>query len=515
MTTVSITDKSIQWAVTFVTRHGDSDLFPRLPEIEAAQTHCRELTKLIQKEHLSSFSPEASRRFIVPKGELTYRQATQLGPQDSILLAAILYEYGQGIEDRRLPANQVFSYRFGPSAEDGLYTRENSWNRFWSTALVKGHQSSVILSCDISDFYNQIYHHTVENQLRQSSFPNQAIKWIINLLKSTTSGVSRGVPIGPHGTHLIAESSLIPIDNSIKSRGIDFIRYVDDIVVFCDSKSQARQSLAAIASVLDKQQRLMLQRHKTKLMRPNEFAIVCKNMITDRPISAEEDTVLNVIRKYSRGNPYRVISYNNISNADWKKLTEDIISNIIIDYIQSEPTDYARLSWFYRRLSQVGHPGAIDVSLEHLEQLGPCFSTICMYLSSIQEIDSERWKNIGASLLALLDSEEVKQHEFFRMSILSLFSRNPHIDHFPQLVSRFQSSDPSMRREILLASACNGAVDWIREQKEHYQGMDPWQRRAFLYCMADLPSDERKYFLNSQSFQRPFERVLAKWARSH
>ena len=515
MNTVSITDKSIQWAVAFVARHGDSDLFPRLPEIEAAQTHCDEFTRLIQKNPLSSLSPEASRRFIVPKGELTYRQATQLGPQDSILLAAILYEYGQGIEDRRLPTDHVFSYRFGPSAEDGLYTRENSWNRFWSTALAKSRQSSVILSCDISDFYNQIYHHTVENQLFESNFPNQAVKWIINLLESTTSGVSRGVPIGPHGTHLIAESSLIPIDNSIKSRGIDFIRYVDDIVVFCDNERQARQSLATIAFILDKQQRLMLQRHKTKLMQPNEFATVCNNMITDRPISSEEDIVLNVIRKYSRGNPYRVISYNNISTADWKKLTDGIIRNIIVGYIQSESIDYARLSWFYRRLSQVGHPGAIDVSLEYLEQLGPCFSTICMYLSSVQEIDSERWKNIGASLLALLDSEEVRQHEFFRISILSLFSRNPHIDHFPQLVSRFQSSDPSMRREILLASACNNAVDWIREQKEQYQGMDPWQRRAFLYCVAGLPADEKRYFLNRQSFQRPFERVLAKWARNH
>ena len=389
---MSITAESIHWAVDFVARHGDGDLFPKVPETEAIQAYCDYFIGLIGENPLSTIHSRAHRRFIVPKDEISYRQATQLDPQDSILLSAIIYEYGQGIENRRLPATQVFSYRFEPTPQAGLYGGQNAWNEFWEEAYSKSCESSRVLYCDIADFYNQIYHHTVENQLTESGFPSQTVKWIIRLLASTTAGVSRGVPIGPHGIHLIAEASLIPIDNSIAANGIDFIRYADDIVVFCDDAQQARNALAVIAGVLDKQQRLTLQRHKTKFMEPSDFATMCGTMVEDRPISEAEDTVLRLIRKYSGGNPYQTVYYNEISPEDWASLGEDSIRSVILDYIQCDPVDYVRLSWFYRRLTQIGHPGAIDVTFNEFDRLGPCLAAVCTYLASVQTIEAERWK---------------------------------------------------------------------------------------------------------------------------
>ncbi|EHN8902293.1 hypothetical protein F6T96_004547, partial [Enterobacter hormaechei] len=155
----------------------------------------------------------------------SYRQATQLDPQDSIILSALVYEYGNEIEKLRLSDDVVFSYRFSPNINDGLYSNKKGWNDFWTKAEVLARSSTHILYCDIADFYNQIYHHTVENQLISAGWPNQAIKWLISLLESTTAGVSRGVPVGPHPIHLIAEATLIPVDNSLNSAGYKFIRY--------------------------------------------------------------------------------------------------------------------------------------------------------------------------------------------------------------------------------------------------------------------------------------------------
>ena len=209
-TIVSIEPDSIRWAVNFVARHGEGDLFPKVLEIQAVQDYCDKFISRIICRQLTDILPGPSRRFIVPKDETSYRQATQLDPQDAIILSAIVYQYGQGIEDRRLPPTQVFSYRFRPTAREGLYSTRDAWNKFWTAASSKSSLCARILYCDIADFYNQIYHHAVENQLIESGFSNQSKKWIINLLKSTTAGVSRGVPIGPHGIHLIAEASLIP-----------------------------------------------------------------------------------------------------------------------------------------------------------------------------------------------------------------------------------------------------------------------------------------------------------------
>ena len=168
---------SIEWAIEFLSRHSDGDIFPSLPEISAINSQPQGLVRaLANKDLKSTFPPQTSRRFIVPKEEFSYRLATQLHPQDSIILSAIMHQFGDGIEVRRLPKDQVFSYRFDPAIDHGLYGPESLWNKFWETGLKESLAYPYILFCDIADFYNQIYHHIVENQLIASGFPNQASK---------------------------------------------------------------------------------------------------------------------------------------------------------------------------------------------------------------------------------------------------------------------------------------------------------------------------------------------------
>ncbi len=505
---------SLEWAVDFVQAHSDGDLFPKVLEIEAVVAEKAHFVSQVAGANLGTFLPGSCRRFLVPKDEVSYRQATQLDPQDSIILSALVFQYGQQIEDCRLPATCVFSYRFKPTLPDGLYSSKEAWNNFWTTAATRAAKCSHILYCDIADFYNQIYHHTVENQLIAAGLPNQAVKWIVGLLESTTAGVSRGVPVGPHPIHLIAEAALTPVDNSLVSAGIRFIRYADDIIVFCKSGREAKTALSTIATVLDKQQRLTLQRHKTKFYEQSEFRSVCAQMIEDQPINSDEKSLLALIKKYSGGNPYKTISFSQISSDDWAAISPVSIRNVIEEYIVSDPVDYIRLRWFYRRLAQIGHPGAIEVSLEHLDALGPCFANICFYLASVQSVPPRDWKRVGSKLLKLLSMPEVKSSEYFRLLVLSLFTRNEHINHFTRLHKLFQSSDAFVRREVILAARTNRAFDWVRELKEGYPSMDPWQQRAMLFVIAGLAKDERKYFISRQSIVRPFERSLAKWAKS-
>ena len=504
---------SIKWAVEFVDRHSDGDIFPRVPEFSTISANPDGLTNELTKKPVGEFEPQPCRRFIVPKDDLSYRQATQLHPQDSLILTAIVYQYGAGIESRRLPEDTVFSYRFDPDVEHGLYGAIGKWNEFWSVAAEISEGYNHILYCDITDFYNQISHHVIENQLAQSSFPNQAIKWVLELLKSTTQGVSRGLPVGPHGVHLLAECTMIPIDNSLKDSGVHFLRYADDMVFFCDSEAAARKVLHTVATTLDKQQRLLIQQHKTKLFCADEFQCHCDRMIQDRPISSDEDKILNIISRYSGGNPYAAITYNQISSEDWKEFSEEIVIGIISEYLQAEEVDYIRLRWFFRRLTQVGHPAGLKAVIGNLGLLEPCLPSVCSYIASIQEIPATEWEQIGAALLEMLDSEPRLDTEFARISVLSLFSKNEFMDHFVKLAQRFSGADAHTRREILLSAKINGAADWLREHKENYNAMDPWQRMAFIYCSSILPKDERRFFLNLQDSSCLYEAQLKRLSR--
>jgi retron-type reverse transcriptase len=504
---------SVEWAIDFVLAHSDGDLFPKVVEIESIRGEKQRLIDDLSGKDMNQLSIGASRRFIVPKDEISYRQATQLDPQDSIVLSAILHQFGAGVEARRKPADRVFSYRFAPSADHGLYASQSGWNKFWSTVAKKASSSPIIAYCDIADFYNQIYHHTVENQLIESGFPNQITKWIVRLLESTTAGVSRGVPVGPHPIHLIAEATLIPIDNSLEIQGIDFLRYADDILIFCSSLDDAKLCLSKLAKVLDQQQRLTLQRHKTKFLNSKEAVTLCHQMVEDRPINQNEDDLLGIVKKYSGGNPYRSISFNSVAPADWKKISEARIDQIIDEYLAQDPTDFIRLRWFFRRLAQVGHPGAISKAVGRIKDLMPCLAGICAYLSSVQELEDADWKHLGADLIALLQNDALSDNEYFRLSVLSLFSRNATLNHIPQLIAMYGNGDPYVRREIILAAAVSGAADWLREQKESFTAMDPWQQRAFMFACATFPPDERSYFLGRFPQTRPFDAAVQRAAR--
>lgn len=511
---MSLDATSVEWAIEFICDHSDGDLFPKLLEMEAISQKKTDFVKEVTGRDLNQLEPGASRRFIVPKDEISYRQATQLDPQDSIILSAIVHQFGQGIEARRRPRDQVFSYRYSPTVDHGLYASQSGWNQFWAKVKVKAAQSETVIYCDIADFYNQIYHHTVENQLIASGFSNQAVKWIIKLLESTTAGVSRGVPIGPHAIHLLAEATLIPIDNSLHIQGISFLRYADDVLIFCKDMEEARKVLNKFAQILDQQQRLTLQRHKTRFLNPIQCIVMANQMVEDRPINEEERLLLGVVNKYSRSNPYRTIAYSAIDEQDWKKLSTTMIERIIKEYLGKEPVDYIRLRWFYRRLAQLGHPGAINISIERISDLTPCLAGICSYIASVQSIEDEQWRDLGERLLVLLTSEFYGQNEYFRISVLSLFSRNPTLNHLAQLIELYKSSDPFVRREVILAAGNGQGIDWIRELKEGFATMDDWQKRAFILCAAKFPSDEKKYFLTRFPQERAFEKVLSKWAKN-
>lgn len=116
---MTLTAASIDWAIDFVANQSDGDLFPRLPEIQALVERRSDFVALIENKPIGSFPPGACRRFIVPKDEISYRQATQLDPQDSVIFSALIYQFGAAIEARRLPPTRVFSYRFQPSSADG------------------------------------------------------------------------------------------------------------------------------------------------------------------------------------------------------------------------------------------------------------------------------------------------------------------------------------------------------------------------------------------------------------
>src|SRR5207247_2540217 len=144
-----------------------------------------------------------------------------------------------------------------------------------------------------------------------------------NLLANVSEGVSRGVPIGPHPAHLIAEMAMIPVDQYLQSLGdgVAVCRYVDDIHIFCKNERVAHSILFKFVDYLDKSQKIQLNKQKTKIVPTSEFKAVSEENSVDKPINNLEKEVLTTVRSYTKS-PYERVRIVDVSSTDLAKLSK-------------------------------------------------------------------------------------------------------------------------------------------------------------------------------------------------
>lgn len=536
---MKLQETSYRWSIKHLFKESDTDLFPRPTELLIIHTMEDELVKELENIDVGNYKWNAARRFLVPKDDIAYRVATQLHPIDSILLGAIIYEFGYLIENKRYNDKTVFSYRLKPLPDGTMYANKSAWNIFWKACqdevMVFKHDMNpddedqvhdkieyqlkrdypFIVTCDISDFYNQIYLHTIENQLIACGIPNQVTSALKQLLLTLNQNSSRGIPIGPHSSHILAEMSLIPVDESLNLQGIKYKRYIDDIVFFCKDEKEARIRIQQLAEILDKEQRLVLQRQKTKIYSAEDFFQHSRKMLIEEPVYETESEIIKVIRKYAGGNAYTKINLQIIDDHHLEILSEDNIVNLLQEYI--EKGNFEKLRWIYRRLSQIGIPHAIEFSIENFERIVPALNDVCLYINSCAENYKSDWKMIGEEILEILSDKIIQSNPFYQISLLNLFVYNKSLNHFDQLIALFKNANEDIRRKILLASVHYNAASWTYQLKEEQNRFSDWTRRAYLIATKSLPVDQKKFLHGSirekLNKDEILESIILKWAK--
>lgn len=80
-----------------------------------------------------------------------------------------------------------------------------------------------------------------------------------NSYEETEVGVPQGGPLSP----LLSNIMLTELDNELETRGHKFVRYADDLVIFCKSKRSARRTLKNIIPFIENKLFLRVNRDKT------------------------------------------------------------------------------------------------------------------------------------------------------------------------------------------------------------------------------------------------------------
>lgn len=109
----------------------------------------------------------------------------------------------------------------------------------------------VVVQTDISSFYEHIYHHRLENLIRDLSDTKSTVaEQIDRILSKLAAGRSFGLPVGGQCARVLAEVMMTPIDRTLCEEGITWHRYVDDFTLICSSQQKAYEALSVLSNSL-------------------------------------------------------------------------------------------------------------------------------------------------------------------------------------------------------------------------------------------------------------------------
>jgi len=513
----------LQTAIDNVVRFGDTDIFPFPIENHILHDKREDVVKLLRSAY-SSFNdcfvlhPPSHINTLCPVGQSGFRWATQQDPFWNAFLLGITLSIADDIEASRIPTDKqiIFSYRLAADTTNGALFRDDiGWQDFMShsTALAQNHKFVVL--CDIADCYQRVYHHRLENALRQLPSKNAAAKQIMEVLQHFSNTKSYGLPIGGPAARILVELVLNLTDQLLKSHQIAFCRYADDYHIFVDNHDEAYEKLLFISEKLLRNDGLSLQKSKTRIVSSAEF-ISTQSILSSPELEDDSDTKL-LFKLKLRFDPY-----SSRADEQYEQLKSvldkiDVVRMLNIELAKSRihAAVTRRLVAAIRHLDIAVKENAILTLLKNLDGLYPVFPIVAITLKScLSELSNETRDRICEVLRErvirksfLLRSE---LHAAFTVRVLSEMKTSDNEDILVNLYNSFRT--PLVRRDVILAMAKWKEYPWLADQINDYSGVSPWEKRAFIiasYAMGDAGSHWRDHM--KKSFNA-FELLVRDWA---
>ncbi|MCP4666304.1 MAG: group II intron reverse transcriptase/maturase [Deltaproteobacteria bacterium] len=133
-----------------------------------------------------------------------------------------------------------------------------------------------VVDIDLSQFFDRVNHDRLLARLATRIKDKRVLKLIRSFLTSgtmiggleqpTEEGTPQGGPLSP----LLSNIVLDELDKELEKRGLCFVRYADDCVIFVRSKRAGNRVMKNVSRLLEKKLRLKVNRDKSAVGRPWE-----------------------------------------------------------------------------------------------------------------------------------------------------------------------------------------------------------------------------------------------------
>ncbi len=489
-----LTEEALEFARAHIANFYDSDFYPKPFEYEAVWHNWAEVKEYILSKDINDIQIETPRTFCSLKPSGSFRIVHQLDPITSILYTAISYIVAEPIERLR-PAKDkriACSYRVNINKNKGiLFTYDSSYTNYIDKCVELSTAYQFALVTDIVDFYNQIYIHRVENAISvvEDDYARSLSKPLEDLLMSISSGSSKGIPVGPAASIILAEAIMIDIDEYITSKGLEHTRYVDDIRIFSNSKNELISFLDQLTLYLHEGHRLTLSSQKTKILSSGEFT----QKFLESPELTEKCHVHDKLKSIIRLND----AYDSpiADEPSENVLRPSILAEMLATLIKSGTLDLGIARHVLKKAREYRIRSIIGILLENFDFFAPVIPHVVLYLRKVTNIKVA--ENIKKRIEEILENSSTAKLEFIKLWLSEYLCDYTALIASP-IISKYISSSKNYSAQ---SRSLNGqrAITAFRTKKATVCHMNDWEKRAFLLQTRSIPREEARAYLTTSA----------------
>ncbi len=511
-------------AVKNIVSHGDTDIFPYPIENHVLFDSEKELVKLLRNaysnfdEYFAVNSPSHITT-LSPVGYTGFRWASQLDPFWNAYFLGVVLAIAEEIESSRIPIKNktIFSYRINPVGKKSkIFDDKIGWPEFVERSKELASEHNYVLCVDIADCYTRIPHHRLENALKQLKIRNSGPAHIKEILSNFSDTRSTGVPIGGPAARILVELVLNMTDKLLASNGVIFCRFADDYHEFCKSHDDAYAKLTFISEKLLRNERLSLQKAKTRIMSSEEFLSAQSILETreDDDDHTDERDFMNISLRYDPYSDDRDERYDQLK-AELKKFDILGMLNRELQKTRTHGVLAKRLIKSIQHLKKPVKNNAALTLIENLDILYPLFPIVATTIKSIFfELPDVTQNKICQVLREGISSRnhvfQIEMHLAYAARVLGE-SKTP--ENEDALVDIFNNSTSNMvRRDVILIMSKWRVFYWLSDLMNDFNSLGAWERRAFIiasYQLDDAGSHWRDHMKNRFN---DFELLVRDWA---
>ena len=257
---------NLERACSKVIRNGGSPGVDGMPTTELSEWFGRNRHKLQLEIQRGSYRVEPVLSVAIPKSSGGMRKLGIPTVVDRLVQQAVHQVMSPRYE--RIFSENSYGFRPCRSAHDALHKSSNSINQGYGW----------IVDIDLEKFFDTVNHQRLMWLLSRRIGDKGLLKLIHRMLKSgifagglvsqRIAGTPQGGPLSP----LLSNIVLDELDKELERRGHKFVRYADDVRIFCRSKEAAQRVMGSVSSFIETRLRLRVNREKSS---------VCKGVTTN------------------------------------------------------------------------------------------------------------------------------------------------------------------------------------------------------------------------------------------